>query len=502
MAGIGFTLKKMFKDESYSKRGKAYLYSAFVAAGPWIAAVITVNILILIMEFTELSFSDKELFMGTIVYSFIFSQIVTSPWQMIITRYISDRLFAKEYHHICPSFIGLNKIIFFQGLVVAIVFYWDRPLPISYKIMGAYLFVLLGMIWILMVYLSAVKNYELIGKAYVYGGLISIALTIYLAIKPIGFSEFAEASNILLGYLIGISVTYIILLYNFLVTFYFGNNLQFDFLRYLSRLPSLFYIGLFYTVGLWVDDILMWFSDAGNVINQTYLYAPVYDNAMFLAYLTTIPSSVLFLVSVETEFYDTYKKYYGLVNRIGTYQEIDIASKEMKETIYRKLLYTFQVQTILTVTIVLFSKVIFDFFNHSILIRNIFRICSFGALFNIFILLIILVLLYYESRKRALIISLMFLVSNSLLTYYYSFIIKDINYYGYGFTIGSFITLIVAIYFLTNFLKKINFVTFALHPLFQKEEKGIFVKMADRLNYMGTKGNVKVGKVIKEEDKT
>lgn len=123
MAGIGFTLKKLFNEDTFTNRGKAYLYSAFVVAGPWIAAVITVNLLIFIMNYLTISDAEKELFMGTIVYSFVFSQVITVPWQFLVTRYISDKLFVKQYDFIRPSYIGVTKIVFFIGLIVSTLFY-------------------------------------------------------------------------------------------------------------------------------------------------------------------------------------------------------------------------------------------------------------------------------------------------------------------------------------------------------------------------------------------
>lgn len=499
MAGIGFTLKKLFRDETYTNRSKAYLYSAFVAAGPWIAAVITVNILLFIMDFVPDHAQGKDLFLGTIVYSFVFSQIVTTPWQFIITRYISDKLYSEEYDFIRPSFVGLNKIIFIIGSIAAVAFYWNKPLPIYYKILAVYLFIIITMIWIVMVYLSAVKNYELIAKAYMYGGFLSIGLTILFLYYPLQFPSLTYATTFLLTYVIGLSLTIVMLVYNFLSTFYFGNHLEYNFLRYLSKVPSLFLIGLFYTLGLWVDDIIMWFSIAGVQVYETYNYAPIYDNAVFLAYLTTIPTMVLFMVSVETEFYDTYKKYYGLVNKFGTYSEIDQAKDEMKKTIYGKLIYTFQVQALISVTIVLLSRPIFHYLNFSIIVRNIFRVCAFGALFNIFILLIILVLLYFESRKRALLISFLFFVSNLILTDHY--VVKGLEYYGYGFTLGALIALLVAIVFLSTFMRRLNFTTFASQPFFAKEENGIFVRVANlsdqyKTHYFKEKGIV-IGRKIK-----
>lgn len=480
MAGIGFMLKKLFSDETLTNRGKAYLYSSFVVAGPWIAAVITVNILIIIMGYLNIPGIEKDLFMGTIVYSFVFSQIITAPWQFLITRYISDKLFVKKYDFIRPSYMGVTKIVFFIGLVVSSLFYYGKELPFSYKLMSVYLFLLITMIWIIMVFLSAVKNYELISKAFIYGGLLSAILIIIFINYHLPFSSFVSASNLLLAYLLGMSLTFIMLLYNFLSTFNFGNKLEFDFLRYLSKYSSLFFIGLFYTSGLWIDDILMWFSNIGVIIYDTYIYAPIYDNAVFLAYLTIIPSMVLFLVSVETEFYDHYKEYYGLANEGGTFNEIDVAKDKMKKSVYRQLIHTFEIQALISVTIVLLSPIIFNYLNISILVRNIFRVTTFGALFNIFVLLIILVLLYFEIRKRAVLIAIVYFVTNFIFTYYFSN--KGLEYLGVGFLIGSFTTFILATIILATFIKKINYVTFALQPLFSQKEKGFFVLIADMLN--------------------
>lgn len=480
MAGIGFTLKKMFGDETFTNRGKAYLYSALVAAGPWIAAVITVNTIIFIMGFAIRGTAEKELFMGTIVYSFVFSQIITAPWQLIITRYISDQLYNKNYEAIRPSFVGLNKIVFILVFIISALFYFGKPLPFYYKLMGIYLFIIITIIWILMVYLSASKNYELIAKAYIFGGFLSIGLTIYFSYNPLPFPALVHASNLLFAYLVGLSLTFLLLLHNFLSTFYFGNHLEYDFLRYLNKVPSVFFVGLFYVSGLWIDDIVMWFSPVGVEVYDTYLYAPIYDNAVFLAYLTIIPSMVLFLVAVETEFYDYYKNYYGLANNTGTYREIEAAKKEMEKTIYRQLLRTFEIQSLISITILLLSAPIFDFLNISTLIRDIFRVCVLGALFNIFAFLIILVLLYFEVRKRAVLLSLIFFLANLVLTRYYVF--KGLEYYGYGFLLGSLLTLIIAMVFLGTFMKKLNFATFALQPLFPEIESGLFVRLADALN--------------------
>ena len=477
MAGIGFTLKKLFKDEYYTTRTKAYVYSALVSAGPWIAAVITVNLLIFMSDIYFDDFGQRDLFMGTIVYSFVFSQIVTAPWQLLITRYISDSLFQKEYRNIRSSFFGLSRLVFFIAFAVSFFYYLNKGLPFTYKVMALVLFVFLSLIWILMVYLSALKNYAMISYAYIIGGSISIGLAFLLVKFPLPFDLYAHSSNVLFAYTIGIVITYGILMYSFLTNFYQGNRKEYDFLRYMGKFKALMLVGLFYTLGLWIDDLIMWYSPLSVDIYQTYKYAPLYDNAMFLAYLTVIPTMILFMVSVETEFYDLYKKYYGLAAKNGTFKDLELARLEMRTSVYRQIMHTMEVQTIITVTLIVLSGKIFAYLGIPLIVRDIFRIASLGALCNIFVLVIILILLYFEGSRSAVYIAGTFLLSNGVLTYY--FLPRGIDFYGVGYFIGSFVTLIFAIILLVRFLGKIHYNTFALQPLFIEEEKGVLVNLSN-----------------------
>ncbi len=480
MAGIGFTLKKLFTEESFTQRTKAYLYSALVAAGPWIAAVLTVNALVILSQWIIETNIQRDLFMGTIVYSFVFSQILTAPWQLVITRYISDKLYLKTYEYIKPSSIGLTKLVGLTNLAAVTLFYFNKDLPIPYKLMSIMLFVILTMIWIIMVYLSAVKDYGLIAKAYILGGVVTLVLGILFANYPLPFADFQAGSNLLFSYITGMTITLIILAYTFFGNFKYGNNMQYDFLRILDKYPSLFMIGLFYTTGLWIDDILMWFSFVGVSIYNTYLYAPLYDNAIFLAYLTIIPTMVLFIVSIEIEFYDTYKKYYSLVNGNGTYRQILIANKEMRRSLYRQVAYTFEIQALLSLTLILTAPQLFFIFGGPIIVRSIFQISAVGALFNIFVFVIMLIMLYFEARVRAVLITVCFFVTNLFFTLY--FIPFGLEFYGYGFMLSSITTFIFASTIAVRFLRSVDYVTFAKQPLFNENRSYFFTWLADRLN--------------------
>lgn len=480
MAGIGFNLKALFSKDTFIDRTKAYVYSAMIAAGPWISAVLVVNILMLVAERFVVIPAERFLFMSTIVYSFIFSQIITAPWQYIITRYVADKLFNREYAYIQPAFAGLSKVVFTIALLVSVAFYYDKPLPLYYIYMAGSLFLLLSLIWIIMVFLSAAKSYALIAKAFLIGGTISAILTLMLLEKPIPFKEHLYAGNILLAYLVGTLVTYIILLDSYWRTFPFGNGLEFDFLRYLNKVAILFFCGLFYTLGVWIDTLLMWHSEYGNVIYATYRFALLYDHAKFLAYLTIIPTAVLFIVYMETEFYDKYKQYYEAVRGRCTFAEIMAAKKAMVSLVYRHIVYLLERQLLITFTIIALSDYIFIYLGFSMLLRDIFRICALAALCNAIMLVVLLVLLYFEARKEAFCVSVMFFTANFMLTAY--FIPLGTYFIGFGLFLAALCALLLSIVLLAFHLKKLTYLTFSNQPFFLVAEKGIFITIADHLN--------------------
>ncbi len=481
MAGIGFALKRMFQKETFSNRALAYLYSSFIAAGPWILSVLSINILLFVLGLIDVNIEERNLFAATIVYSFIFSQILVAPIQLIITRYISDNLYMKQYDRIKSTFIGVNNLTLIVSLIAAVAFFYKKPIPLYYKILSTYLFMILCMIWILMIFLSAVKNYQLISKAYAVGAIVSTILIFIFLKYPIPFKEFTISTNFLFAYVFGISIIFIMFLFNFFSTFFKSDTYRFDYISYLGKYASLGFVGFFYTLGLWSDNIIMWFSKYQISIYNTYIFAPYYDNAVFMAYLTTIPTLVLFFVIIETDFYITYKNYYGQANSGETFKVIDLSKKIMTRSLTYNLVYTFLAQALITITFIFISRPLFKLMNFNYLIRDIFRITSIGTMFNIFAFVIILVLLYFERRAKAGIVAFVFFILNSTLSYYFSKY-KPIEYAGYGFTIASIITFFIALILLSTFIKHLHYTTFATQPIYLEDKKDIFTKLANKLN--------------------
>lgn len=97
MAGIGFELRKLFseKDKPFGDV-KAIAYSTIVSVGPWIITSVSLNIIILLAKTVNINRFERVLYTSTILYAFVFSQLLTGPFQYLVTRYVSDCVFSKN----------------------------------------------------------------------------------------------------------------------------------------------------------------------------------------------------------------------------------------------------------------------------------------------------------------------------------------------------------------------------------------------------------------------
>src|SRR3546814_18485905 len=65
----------------------------------------------------------------------------------------------------------------------------------------------------------------------------------------------------------------------------------------------------------WSSDVCS--SDLVGLISN-----PAYDSAMFLANMTTVPVLAIFIIAIETEFFDRYQAFYRAIEAHATWREI------------------------------------------------------------------------------------------------------------------------------------------------------------------------------------
>ena len=164
MAGIGFELRKLFMEEKEQPFGniKALIFSAAISVGPWLITSTSLNLLILISENVKVSRVNQIIFMSSIFYTFIFSQILTSIFQYLITRFVSDCIFQKRIGKIRGTFLGSMKLISILAFFASYLFIRNGNLSVGFKVVFILLFISMCLSWITMIFVSLLKKYHFI----------------------------------------------------------------------------------------------------------------------------------------------------------------------------------------------------------------------------------------------------------------------------------------------------------------------------------------------------
>ena len=115
MAGIGFSLRKLFGRKGMFSLAKAYGYAGLICAGPMLLGVCLLLGVSVLASKGGLSDHDKELLNCMITYSLLASLTVTSVLNMLVTRFVSDMLYEGKTKRIMPSFYGSISVMLVGG---------------------------------------------------------------------------------------------------------------------------------------------------------------------------------------------------------------------------------------------------------------------------------------------------------------------------------------------------------------------------------------------------
>ena len=148
MAGVGFELKKLFTARTAAGHIRAYSYSAIITAGPF--ALLTGMVLAVQLLFRHFAVPAEsvQVFVAAVVYAFIFSQILSSGFTMVLTRYLADSLSLARYKDITASLFGSAALLSALGGLLALAFLWGRPLAPLTKWLAYLFFALLLISWV------------------------------------------------------------------------------------------------------------------------------------------------------------------------------------------------------------------------------------------------------------------------------------------------------------------------------------------------------------------
>jgi polysaccharide biosynthesis protein PelG len=458
MAGIGFELRRMLQKESIGGRGQAYAYAAVIGSGPWVMSMVAILAIGLIHTRANSPTDFVGQFQVSITYLMAFSLILTSPLQLLFTRFIADRLFERRHRLVLPNLFGALIVTFLTSGVlgeIALALWFDGTAFYRQCMLTA--FVTLCGIWIVVIFASAIKAHQQILLVFVIGYGTTVAASL-------GLQDFG-LEGLLLGFVTG-QVCLLFTLLALVVRQYPGDQMvSFDFLRRKQIYPSLIFTGLFYNAGAWADKFVFWADPLTSVNLVGPLRAsPIYDLPIFLSYLSLIPGMAVFLIRIETDFAEKCERFYLTITRGGTLLQIMEAKKDLVDAVRVGMLDMLKVQGATTVILLMMSTELMLWFGIAPTHHALLQIGLLAVVIQLLLLAILNVLFYLDQRQAALRLCLLFFVSNAL----FSWLTLQLGpaFYGYGFALAVLLTGSAGLLILMRKLNQLEYETFMLQPVF------------------------------------
>ncbi len=456
MAGIGFRLKRLIAEETYGGWLRAHLYGAVLSAGPWLLSICTLGTLALLSRELIGDLAHAR-FQVIVVYTYTFSLITTGAAHMVVTRQLADELYLGRIEGLLASYrvtIGATALV---HLVLGALVYGLVPgLDAGMRVFGVMLLVVVSCTWMIMIFLGAARDYASVVAAFFAGNVVSL-------LAALGLGQRAGAEGYLAGFLVGQAGILFVLCGRVEREFTTRREREpIGLLQAVTRYPDLIAAGFFYNAAIAIDRVLFWIGPTGRPI-VGWFHASLYDTPIFLCYLSVVPSLAIFLVSVETDFYDRYRAYYGVVTKHGTLRQVLEAKRAMAVCLREGLRRVLLVQVPVTLLLMVLAPWIGDALRLERLQLGILRCGLVGAVLHVVCLFGGIVLLYFDRRRAAAEVAAVFFLANGLFTG--ASLLVGPRAYGLGYPLAALLACAWAYRRLEETLEDLEYLTFAAQPM-------------------------------------
>lgn len=460
MAGIGFELNRLVKRDNLKDVARAYMYTALAAVGPW---VYTVCVLAFITA-VQGGGAESGLvhFRTIVVYNFSISLVLTAPIFMIATRVLSDAIHAYNVTAVPTTMQKCIWLALLFNVPVGLLWYGTDfyIFDIGTKISAFANIVLISIIWVLAVFLLALKDYMAVSKAFLVGHLVAFYL---IWSSTYFFDNVLSAMWLLVFFNLGLVFIACVLIARIWAEYPYRYNKKFKLTPFFRQYWQLALLGLFYNAAIWADKWLMWFAPESVQLSSLMRIFPAYDHAMFMAIICAVPAFVFFVVSVETNFFNHYQRFYGDIIAHRPLSRVMRRHGSLLQSVNdgaRQLMLT---QGIFTLIFIAFAPFLVTFLQGTMAETSILRLGALGAFFHLLMLAATVILSYFDCRRQVMWVYLLFLVVNVIATVIT--IQAGYAYYGYGYFLASLVSFIAAAGIMIAHLKNLLYHSFITNNL-------------------------------------
>jgi uncharacterized membrane protein len=455
MAGIGFKLQKLLVEEIYLSTFKGFIYALVITSGPWLIMVFTLAILTIFCSFI-MNPEDQLLFNLLLVHISVLTNIITGIFQLFFTRIFSDKLYEKKRMEL-PNVIMTNLIMTLAILCILVfpLFLIDSTFPentpFQVKMLSFCLVFTLNIIWVLMNYISASDDLLAFVKQYLIGSTVSVALGGVLGYLY-GVTGFYS------GFYVGQAYIATVLFYQIIKVYGFPKKIYFSIIYEYPQYRVLLLSGFFLYVGMWIDKFIYWYGSSGQRISKVFYYHADYNSVFFVAFLLMTPIMAIFFIIMETSFYKSYYVYHEKYLYTESLERLKIGCDEIKNTVKKSLLYIIQIEGMIVVLGVLFSKNILTLTNIPVYQYPLFSVILIGVFFHMLALIICIVLYYFDLKYETLKIYSTFFGLNGILTWI--FMQTGGGTSGLGYMVSAIIVFVFALWKLRVSMEDLNYLSF------------------------------------------
>lgn len=441
MAGIGVKLNRIFGKNTITSSIFGFGYSTMVTIAPMLLVIGAIVFMQYFLGFSREGYASRELFSATVLYIFIFSLLVASPFLAVLSKYMSDVIYEERFEDILPCYyLGLFLTVIL-GVLLGVPFclweYYVGEVGLHYVFAGFGGYMSLIVIFYTMLYLLICKDYNKVSLFFFLGMLLAFILSLVLVYVFEWSVSFAMLVSLDVGFALIASLEVS------LTKSYFRHNSG-EYKRvfqYFKKFWQLILTNFLYVFGLYVHNFVFWTTDMRMIVVRSFVMMQPYDMASCLAMFTNISASVIFIARVEMYFRDRYKAYSEMVIG-GRGMDIENAKTRMFRQIAEELHNLVRIQFIVSIVIFFLAIIILPQIGFGGMVMRIYP-CLAAGYFILFIMYNSIIFLYYFSDLNgALLVSFSFFLF-TLLGSILSTHLPD-SWYGLGVVIGSFVGWCVA----------------------------------------------------------
>ena len=450
MAGIGFELRRILKQDTFGAWAHAYSFGALIVLGPFLCSVAS---LAAIGAFARgvLSVELRSIFTGATVTVFGSSLVVTGAVQVVLTRWLADLVYRGAYDQL-PRCLFPSLLLTTGSLAaVALPFLPTLPLGLGVKVLLFTLLLTVGALWTVVVFVTAAEGHRAVVLVFLIGSLVA-------ALAALALLPRHHLAGLVGGYAAGEFLILLLLTRHLIAEFGYPASWDWGLLGYFRKFPSLVAIGILQNLGVWIDKFVFWASPLQHHAGG-FSTAPKYDSATFLGFLTCLPAMTHFFVRIEADFSQHFHDYFDEIFFRRSFDRIASSATTLRAGVITALLDIFKVQSVISFLCAVFAPEMLRAVGLPLSEVGILRFAITGSLFLSFLLFSNVILLYLDRRVEVLLVGILHTACNVLLSLWS--LHAGYAWYGAGFATACLVGMLASLFFLTDQLFNLEYRTFS-----------------------------------------